>query len=54
MNRLRNIFMLAVWILGLIYGVVAVCCKIEISPVIFICAVLICIMHYLENVIDER
>lgn len=54
MNRFRNIFMLVVWVLGFIYGIVSAYCKIEISPAIFICAVLICIMHYLENLIDER
>ena len=52
MNRFTNLFMLGIWIFQLIFGVIAICGKVTIPPVLFICAAMICIMHYLEELID--
>lgn len=50
MNRFMNIIMLGIWIFQLVYGIVNVVNGTNINPIVFICAVLICILHYIEEI----
>lgn len=49
MKKITNAFMLAIWIFQLIYGIVHIVNGTNIHPFIFICAVIICIIHYIEE-----
>lgn len=46
-----NIFCLVVWVLSLIVTVVQAVNKEPISPVSGICAMLVCIIYYLEKIL---
>ena len=54
MRKTKNIICLVIWSIALILGVICMVIDTEISPVSYICAVLICIMHYAEELLDEK
>lgn len=49
MNKFENIICLVIWILLFVYGIVAAFGAIAISPITFICATVMCILHYIEK-----
>ena len=51
MDKFMNGLCLGIWIFQLVVGVAAACCKVNVSPVAFICATLICILHYVEKIV---
>lgn len=48
--KAMNIICLLIWILQFIYGIIALCGKATITPIAFMCAVLICIFHHIEEI----
>jgi hypothetical protein len=46
-----NIFCLVVWTLSLIVAAVQAVNKEPISPIVSICAMLVCIIYYLEKIL---
>ncbi len=52
MDKFMNGFCLGLWIFQLVFGIMAACGKVTVSPISFICAVLICILHYIEKMFD--
>lgn len=54
MKKTVNIICLVVWSIALILGIIGAINGTEISPVSYICAVLICIMHYTEELLNEK
>ena len=45
-----DMFCLIIWIIQLIDGTVKVFKDEKVNPCVFICAVLICILHYVERI----
>lgn len=54
MRKFTNIFALACWVILLIFGIVASCGVTTIHPISFICADIVCILHYVENLCREE
>lgn len=54
MNKISNAILLALWILGVIFGVIAAVFSIELTPISFICAALICCNHYGEKLVRDE
>ena len=54
MRKTMNTICLVIWSIDLIFGVICMVVDTEISPVSYICAVLICIMHYAEELLNEK
>ena len=54
MNKISNAILLALWIFGVIFGVIAAIFSIELSPISFICASLICCNHYGEKLVRDK
>lgn len=52
MYKFMNGLCLGIWIFQLVFGIVAACGKVTISPIVFICAVLICILHYTKEMFN--
>ena len=52
MNKSMNILMLGIWIFQLVFGIVKAANGTNIHPSVFVCAVLICIMHYIEKIFN--
>lgn len=46
-----NLVCLVIWIAQFIFGIMAACGKATVHPVVFICAVIVCILHYLEEIV---
>lgn len=46
-----NILCLIIWIIWLIHGIYCCINKKEVSKIGFICAVIICILYYLEHIV---
>lgn len=51
-DKVINVICLVLWITQLVFGILAVCGVVTVSPIAFICAVLICILHYIEKIVD--
>lgn len=45
--------MLKIWMFQLLYGIIYAIAGKEIHPAIYICAVLVCIIHYVSEIIKE-
>lgn len=52
MNKFMNGLCLGIWIFQFIFGIVAACGKATINPIVFICATAVCILCYLEKLLD--
>ena len=50
MNKFINILMLGIWIFQFTFGIVNVINSTNINPIIFICAVAICINYYVDKI----
>lgn len=48
--KFMNIFCLAIWIFQLVFGIIKIVNNEAVHPLIFICAVAICIIHYLAEI----
>ena len=48
MHKFMNILMLGLWIFQLVFGIVNAVNGTNINSLIFICAVAICILHYIQ------
>lgn len=46
-----DIICLLIWIFQLVLGTKALLTGEEIHPLIFLCAVMVCIMHYLQEIL---
>jgi len=53
-KKITDILMLVMWIIQLIFGIVCVANGKEISAGVFICAVIICILHYAGELLTEN
>lgn len=51
MDKFMNGLCLGIWIFQFVFGVAAACGKVNVSPIAFICATLICILHYIEKIV---
>lgn len=54
MNKFMNGLCLAIWIFQFVFGILAACGKATIHPIAFICAVVICILHYIDEIFSRR
>ena len=45
-----DIVCLLIWIFQLVLGIKALLTGEEINPLIFLCAVMVCILHYLQEI----
>lgn len=52
MYKFMNGLCLGLWIFQLVFGIMAACFEVTVSPITFICAVLICILHYIEKIFN--
>ena len=52
MKKFTNILMLGIWIFQLVFGIVNIVNGTNINPWIFICAVIICIIHYIQEIFN--
>lgn len=52
MNQFTNILMLGIWIVQLVFGIVNAVNGTKINPFIFICAVVVCIIHYIQEIFN--
>lgn len=52
MNKFMNGLCLGIWIFEFVFGIAAAFGKVTVSPIAFICAVLICILHYIEKMFN--
>lgn len=50
MSKFVNILMLAIWIFQLVFGIVNIVNGVNVDPVIFICAVITCIVFYIQEI----
>ena len=48
--KVMNIICLLIWCFQLVYGIVQIVNNKPIDPIVFICAVLICIINYLNEI----
>lgn len=49
-----NIFMLLIWLSQLAFGIISLINGTPIHPFVFICAVIVCIVHYLTEIFSEN
>lgn len=52
MNRFMSVLMLGIWIFQLIFGFIDIANGTNINPWIFVCAVAICIIHYIQEIFN--
>lgn len=53
-NLIMNIFCLIIWVAQLIKGIVMAAQGETVNPLVFICAVLICVLFYAKELCDWR
>lgn len=52
MNKFMSTFMLTIWIFQLVFGFVNISNGTNINPWIFVCAVVVCIIHYIQEIFN--
>jgi hypothetical protein len=54
MQKHTNVICLVIWIISLIYGIVCAVNGTRITPVSYVFATMICVLHYVEELLDEK
>lgn len=44
---------LLIWIFQLVYGFVCIFNNVPVNSVVYMCAVVVCIMHYIASIIED-
>lgn len=54
MSKFMDYFLLGIWIFEMIYGIIACFTDTMISPFVFLCATLVCCIHYISEIAKKE
>lgn len=53
MKKFIDILCLIIWVFQFVFGILAACGKVTISPIVFICATLFCVTFYVFEILKD-
>lgn len=53
MKKIMDMLCLIIWVSQFVFGILAACGKVTITPASFICATLVCILYYIAEIIRD-